>query len=163
MKRRDDASSYIVVEGQADAELLDRLFTHAGSSELKVIPAHGWSSALSLARTLLLSKNRPVVIALDADEKNSEQVQELVNAGLAQVASPRRWRVLVFEPDIETELLRPLKGTSELRRAKSRAQRRSLLSDKLKSVEFIADLKRLPKLKATLDFVAATPPLMKAV
>lgn len=158
--KKSEPKSYVVVEGQLDAELLATLFAQTPDIDTKVLPAQEWSSALFLARTLLLSKNIPLVLVLGADEAKAADVQKVVADGLAQVAPQSRWRVHTFDPDIETELLVGA-SVDELRSANSKAKRRALASEKLQSPEFVAHLRRQPKLKSTLDFIAT--PQFKAV
>lgn len=140
--------TYVVVEGQVDVELLSRLLGNRPALDIKILTASGRSSVLSLARTLLLSKDLPVLLVVDLDDGELDEVSDVLERGLGQVAPSRRWKCVVFDPDIETELLALLPATRR-KTAKTKAQRRSVLLDALKSNE----LRPLPKLKQAIAFI----------
>lgn len=144
--------SYVIVEGQVDAELVTRLFENSPTFDFKVLPANGRSSVLSLARTLLVSKQLPVLVMIDLDDADIDEVREVLESGLGQVAPARRWKYLVFDPDIETEL-RAFLPPAARRNAKTKSQRRALLDDVLRSSELRSKIRALPKLKEAVAFI----------
>lgn len=143
--------AYVIVEGQTDAELLTSLFAHRPGLDIKMLPANGRSSVLSLARTLLLSKDLPVLVVVDVDDGEPDEIRGTLEQGLAQVASSRRWKCLVFDPDIETELLAfapPVR-----KKASTKLQRRAQLGELLQTKDFWSKIKGLPKLNEAIVFI----------
>jgi hypothetical protein len=68
--------AYVVTEGAYDAALVPRALTSAGLENVHVAAAGGRSSAVSLARSILRSRRRPVALVMDADTTDPTRVRE---------------------------------------------------------------------------------------
>jgi hypothetical protein len=69
-------TAYLVCEGVYDAELLKRVLPEQLLRNLEVIHAGGLYAVKSLARSLIVRRQAPVVIVIDADVITPEQVEE---------------------------------------------------------------------------------------
>ncbi len=69
-------TAYVVCEGETDARLLTRLLPGEIVGDVKIVPAGGLYAAKSLARSLVVRRQSPVVIILDADSTVPEQVEQ---------------------------------------------------------------------------------------
>jgi hypothetical protein len=141
--------AYVIVEGQVDAELLAPLLE---GLDIKLLPANGRSSVLSLARTLLLTKELPVLVVVDVDDEDGAEIRDVLESGMAQVAPSRRWKCLLFEPDIETELLALIPAAIR-RKAKNKTQRRGLMQSAVQSGPVASKMKALSKMKSAISFI----------
>lgn len=68
--------AYVVTEGASDAAMVSRALTGAGLEDVHVAAAGGRSSAISLARSILRSRRRPVALVMDADTTDPARVRE---------------------------------------------------------------------------------------
>lgn len=68
--------AYIVCEGTLDAKLLQRVLPEELLSDVEVVAAGGLSAAKSLVRSLLVRRQLPVAMVVDADSVASDLVQE---------------------------------------------------------------------------------------
>jgi hypothetical protein len=97
-------NAYVVTEGAADAEFLRRILSTAKLPEFHVSSAGAKSSAISLAKSILLRRGVPVAVVLDADtlDEGSVAEQEMVYYDLLRPASPRvPFRVFFAVPALE--------------------------------------------------------------
>ena len=69
-------TAYIVCEGERDAQLLKRLLPEEFVSNVEVVAAGGLSAIKSLARSLIVRRQSPVVIVADADAVIPEQIEQ---------------------------------------------------------------------------------------
>lgn len=69
-------TAYIVCEGERDAQLLKRLLPEEFVSNVEIVAAGGISAVKSLARSLIVRRQSPVVIVADADTTVPEQVEQ---------------------------------------------------------------------------------------
>jgi hypothetical protein len=68
--------AYIVCEGDLDAQLLQRLLPEGLMQEIEVVSAGGVSAVKSLSRSLIVRRQVPVAIVVDADSVDPKVVQE---------------------------------------------------------------------------------------
>jgi len=140
------SNCYIIVEGKTDATILDSVLSakqDAVKPEIKT--GNGRSSAISLARTMLVSREGSlVVLLLDADSTNPERVRELqveLEESLSDVSRETRFRVVLLEPSIESLLFHDRKGLehaigsaiSETEEMQSRYDPKAVLDGKLRA------------------------------
>lgn len=95
---------YVVVEGMHDAIILKHLLPDEMTRTIEFVIGRGSYSAQSLARTLLSTRNRPVVLVLDADTTDTQAVNEK-RTFLLQLFRPSsgmaRFDVVIAVPTIE--------------------------------------------------------------
>ena len=107
---------YVITEGETDRLLLAHLLQGLEpDEELEVRSAGGRSSAVSLARSFLISTPSPVALVIDADTTDEGRIREqesIFTEPLQQVASQDRFRVILAVPEIEACLF-PDKATAE--------------------------------------------------
>jgi len=136
--------SYVVVEGSFDAKLIATLIKEfLPGQEVVVAEAGGKSSAVSLARSLLVTRHLPVLLAVDADTVDPQSVRENkqnLESLLGMVADPGLWRVVLFEPEIEVTLLSNLRFAETLFEAKLTREQKALIHYDPKRV--LAELSR---------------------
>jgi hypothetical protein len=101
---------HVVVEGELDRRLIERLLRPAyDPKQVRVIAAGGASRVTSVARTILATRREPVVVMVDADAVNERGVVEkraLIEESLGQFAPPTLFRVLLFVPEMEAVLFK---------------------------------------------------------
>ncbi len=68
--------AYIVTEGQSDSEILKRLLPPEITSHVEFLIGGGRYSIQSFARTLLVVKQLPVAIVIDADTEDTPSIEE---------------------------------------------------------------------------------------
>ncbi|MGA0556889.1 hypothetical protein ACO2Q8_09585 [Larkinella sp. VNQ87] len=99
----------IVTEGEFDAKILEKLLQGKRvKSEYKILPANGYSSALSKVKSLLTLKNKKVVLLLDTDTISKNEIREkeefvnsYINATLNKTSFKTFWAV----PELEVIFL----------------------------------------------------------
>lgn len=96
---------YLLVEGNSDAAFLRRLLPAAIQPETTIVIVGGRSNISSKARSLLVTKRRPVALVADADvtdkdavEQRSKTLEELVRS--ATVGVP--YKIIFAVPEIES-------------------------------------------------------------
>jgi len=96
---------YIVVEGRADADLLERVLRdEVASGVARITDGGGKSGAASLARTLVATRRDPVILVIDADTTEEATVSEQRahhEARLRMSGANGRARVVMAEPVLE--------------------------------------------------------------
>lgn len=99
--------AYVVTEGQTDADVLRRVLRDELVREVEFVAGGGRSAAESLARSLLASKQLPVVLVVDADTTDEQKVDEqldFLRYYLDQGSGCAPFEVLAAVPEIETVL-----------------------------------------------------------
>jgi len=66
---------FVVVEGKIDKDLLEKQWKHKPRN-VEIVEAGGRSSAISLARSILITKNAPIALVIDADTLNERKIEE---------------------------------------------------------------------------------------
>ena len=98
----------IVVEGRRDQELIGAVMDAVLTGGARVVLAGGRSHAVSMAGTMLTLREEPVVLAIDADTSEERLIGEQrsnLHALLNRAASPSRWCLALFVPEIESVLV----------------------------------------------------------
>jgi 5S rRNA maturation endonuclease (ribonuclease M5) len=67
--------AYIIAEGKFDAELIKQLLSDQ-SPNIGVLAAPNYSSALSIAESVLLQTKRPVLLIIDSDTTDEIRIRE---------------------------------------------------------------------------------------
>jgi hypothetical protein len=97
-------TAYLVCEGDRDAQLLKRVLPEEILNNVEIIPAGGLSAIKSLARSLIVRRQAPVAIVIDADVIAPEQVEERLKDAeeiVESVAANTPVKVILAVPAIE--------------------------------------------------------------
>jgi hypothetical protein len=98
-------TTYLVCEGAYDAQLLRCVLPEELLYNLEIIPAGGFSAIKSLARSLIVRRQAPVLIVMDADVIIPDQVSERLKDTeeiIGSVAANTPVKVILAVPTIET-------------------------------------------------------------
>jgi hypothetical protein len=98
-------TAYLVCEGDRDAQLLKRVLPAELLNTVEIIAAGGLSAVKSLARSLIVRRQLPVLIAIDADVTIPAQVEERrkdIEEIVGSVAANTPFKVILSVPAIET-------------------------------------------------------------
>ena len=97
--------AYLLVEGQTDLALFERLLPPEIRPETSIVAVGGRSSIASMARSLMIARRKPVALVADADtvernavEQRFQALDELVGSAAAGVS----YKVIVAVPEIES-------------------------------------------------------------
>jgi hypothetical protein len=94
----------VVVEGQFDGELLKSLIKAKGLKRTRVFVGGNRSSAESLASSLMVVKQLPVVLVLDAeahDPSKIESIRRQLEALVGAITSEEEWKLILMAPELE--------------------------------------------------------------
>ncbi len=97
--------AYVVVEGMTDAAILRALLPVDLMQHVALTPAGGRSNITSIARTLLVSRRKPVAILVDTDSVDERIIQDRLRSTqelLKAVAGGIPTRVILLIPSIES-------------------------------------------------------------
>ena len=78
--------AYIVVEGEADKAFLERLLEPRLLQDVLIVVAEARYGILSLARSLLATRRKPVAVLMDTDSVDDDRVRE-ERASIAELLS----------------------------------------------------------------------------
>ena len=97
---------YIIVEGTIDKVVLESVLlpSFIRENRLEILDGGGLSGADSLARTLLVTRQEPVVLLVDADSNQARAIAEkrvILQESLGETAPAANYRVLLAEPALE--------------------------------------------------------------
>ncbi len=99
----------VITEGRFDAAVLEKIFKSANLlDKTNVLPADGYSSALSKAKTYLSVHKSRVMLILDTDSVYENEIlekQEFVKSYVNYSWYPDRCKIIWFSPELETLLL----------------------------------------------------------
>ena len=93
--------AYIVLEGNIDQEILQKLLPKHLLRDVKFVVGNGQYEVRSLASSLLATRNTPVILILDADTDNESQIfekQDLINYLLRRAAAKTPFQVSLAIP-----------------------------------------------------------------
>lgn len=103
-----DRTDYIITEGEFDLNLLMRVIPSELTSEVKFISAGGYSSALSLAKTLLgktENMNSNIFLVVDADTNETTKIKDKTNFINHYIGyRDHNFKLLLIVPEIEAVL-----------------------------------------------------------
>lgn len=111
--------AYIICEGRYDIQLIEATLPKQLLKEVEVVAAGGISSVTSLARSIVVRRQVPVAIVVDADSTVPELVQMQTNSIkeiVESVSVSTPVKVILFVPEMEaiffqdTQLLAKLLG-----------------------------------------------------
>jgi hypothetical protein len=97
-------AAYVLTEGNSDTELLKKLLRPDLLQGVELVNGRGVSSAVSLARSLLVTRRKPVALVIDADSTNRDVAQERQRSTqeVVSAVAPRvPVRIVVAVPEIE--------------------------------------------------------------
>jgi hypothetical protein len=98
-------AAYIVVEGKANAAFLEKVLPAELLKDVQIVGMNGWSSAFSLASTIMSERSRPVLLVVESTSSDGSSTQEreqtLKGLLLPAVASAAPYEVVVV-PAIES-------------------------------------------------------------
>ena len=110
-------TAYLICEGTRDAQLLKRVLPEEILNNVEIIPAGGISAVKSLARSLIVRRQAPVAIVMDADVTIPEQVEERLKDTeeiVGSVAANTPVKVILAVPTIETIFFQDISLLSHL-------------------------------------------------
>jgi hypothetical protein len=96
--------AYIVCEGDFEAQLLQRILPKSLLTGVQIVAAGGFSAAKSLARSLLVRRQVPMAIVVDADSVDPDLIQERLTSTeniISSVAVNTSTRVILAVPSFE--------------------------------------------------------------
>jgi hypothetical protein len=100
--------AYIVLEGNRDQEIIQKLLPKHLLQDVKFVVGNGQYEVRSLASSLLATRNTPVILILDADTYNESQIfekQDLINYLLRRASAGIPFQVSLAVPEIEIILI----------------------------------------------------------
>jgi hypothetical protein len=96
-------AAYIVVEGKANAAFLEKVLPAELLKDVQIVGMNGWSSAFSLAGTIMSERSRPVLLIVETTSDNplhaKEREQTLMGL-LLPAAAAAPYEVCVAVPAI---------------------------------------------------------------
>jgi hypothetical protein len=96
-------AAYIVVEGKANATFLEKILPLELLKDVQIVGMNGWSSAFSLAGTIMSERSRPVLLIVETTSDNpvhaKEREQTLMGL-LLPAAAAAPYEVCVAVPSI---------------------------------------------------------------
>jgi hypothetical protein len=101
--------AYLVVEGLTDAKLLSSLLPPEIQEQTAVVPAGGRANLTSAARTLLVTRRKPLAVLVDADTVDASSVLDLrreTEEWIRAVSGGVPFKVFMMVPEIEALLFR---------------------------------------------------------
>ncbi len=101
--------AYVVVEGPTDVSLITRLLPHEVQQQTAVVPAGGRANLTSAARTLLVTRRKPLAVLADADTVDESAVLDLrreTEQWIRAVSGGVPFKVFMMVPEIEALLFR---------------------------------------------------------
>ena len=96
--------SYIVLEGNKNQEILEKLLPKNLIQDVKIVVGESQYEVRSLASSLIATRHIPVILILDANTDNESQVfekRDLVNYLLRRAAAKTPFQVSLAIPEIE--------------------------------------------------------------
>ncbi|OWK45012.1 hypothetical protein [Fimbriiglobus ruber] len=96
--------TYLLVEGQADLEILRRLLPSDIEQQTTIAAAGGRSNITSMARSLLVTKRKPLALVMDADAVEDgavRQQRQISEELLRSVSAGVPFKVILMVPEIE--------------------------------------------------------------
>ena len=99
--------AYVVVEGPADVKLITCLLPQEIQRQVAVVSASGRSNLTSVARTILVTRRKPLVILRDADnidQSSTEHLRSETEEFVRAVSVGIPFKVFLIVPEIEALL-----------------------------------------------------------
>lgn len=99
--------NYIVTEGPADIVILKKILNNQILKNTEILGGAGYPTIVSLARSLLSSKNCRVAILIDSDSIDEKTINERYNYvfnNLNSIDTDKNFKIFLFIPSIEKSL-----------------------------------------------------------
>lgn len=96
---------YLLVEGISDSSLFQRLLPSEIQPETTIVRAGARSNITSMARSLLVTRRRPIALVADADVVEKEAIEErrqLLDELVHSAAAGVPYKVILAVPEIES-------------------------------------------------------------
>jgi hypothetical protein len=96
--------SYIVLEGNKNQEILEKLLPKNLIQDVKIVVGDSQYEVRSLASSLIATRHIPVILILDANTDNESQIfekRDLINYLLRRAAAKTPFQVSLAIPEIE--------------------------------------------------------------
>ena len=100
-------AAYIVVEGNRDKALVEKLLPDDLLRSSVLVPGGGYSGALSLAHSLAVVRRQPIALVVDSDSVNPEAIRDRRSRALEMLtfnAGSVRCKVILAVPELEVVL-----------------------------------------------------------
>ena len=97
--------AFIVTEGECDHKILKALLPAPITENVEFVAGTWRSSAISIARSILVAKYVPVALVLNTDTTDPSAIQEdrdYLRMSLAEASSGTRFGIFLSVPEIET-------------------------------------------------------------
>ncbi len=94
----------LITEGKIDQAILQKLLPDSLLEQTKFVVSNGYSSAISMAKSIAIHKAQPIVIVLDADtleHSRAEEKKEEIEFIFKNLGKAEQVSVFLFEPEIE--------------------------------------------------------------
>jgi hypothetical protein len=105
----------IVTEGNSEGLLLSKLFS--GIENIKIKAGSGYSSAVTLASSILTYHKKPVLLLLDAESSDQTDIAERYDfvKGYLSMSTPGAvFKIILFQPELETVFFEDAKVAEHL-------------------------------------------------
>lgn len=100
-------NAYVVVEGESDAALLRRILPQDLLAKVAVVASGGRSAAVSLSRSVLIARQAPTALVVDADTTQASAIEEqrvVLGDLLRSAAGKTPFLVELAVPEVEAML-----------------------------------------------------------
>ncbi len=111
----------IITESDADRKLLMAILPKKYRTRVEFASGNGRSSAQSLAQSVLVVTERPVVLVLDSDTTDRESIEDLrglIDFGMRAAAAGKPYKLILAEPEIEILLVSGKNALSTITQSK---------------------------------------------
>lgn len=99
--------AYIIVEGRTDQQFVRVLLPEKFRDNVNVVASGGKSAAISLCRSILVTRQKPTVLIVDSnttDEREMSEQRIILNDLLLQAAGNAPYQIEFAVPEIESVL-----------------------------------------------------------
>ena len=94
----------ILTEGESDAALLDRVLSDDVKAKSRVITSRGYSSMISMAKSILVKSDVYIMLIMDSDTTNKSVIEDKKKDILylfASIGKREHVRIFFFVPEME--------------------------------------------------------------
>lgn len=95
---------YIVVEGKFDKKVFEKLLPKKILKETNIIISEGYTSSISLAKSIYSNGNNKTIIVADSDSVDENEISEKYNfikKSFEYIPSNSMYKIVLFTPEIE--------------------------------------------------------------
>lgn len=97
--------NFIITEGSFDKKVLEKILPYNILKTNMLVEGMGYSSAVSLAKSIFLNGNAKILLVLDADTTDEQQIKEKENYiknTFNLISSDSEYKLLYVVPEIES-------------------------------------------------------------